>query len=134
MAMSMSRVRNWAAVHEQMEGAPPAANSVRLDGLGSGFDDLPQLAVGPVVPDAAMTVGPFLLKRAETNKLAKLLSDIALRDDFTWRFGLKEPRLVMASNPQGQCQAGWAPEEQLANLVHVHWRVPLTNCYLLSRI
>jgi len=133
--MSMSRFSNWAG-YEPMEeaGLRPAASSVQFDGLSSGFDDLPQLAVGPVVPDAAITVGPFLLKHAETNKLAELLGSVAWEDDFFRRLRLKEPGLVLAHDPQSQRQAASAPEEQLANFLHGHRRVPLTSHFLLSRI
>jgi hypothetical protein len=37
-------------------------------------------------------------------------------------------------DPQSQLQTARTPEEHLANLMHVHWRVPLTDHFLLSRI
>lgn len=59
------------------------AGSVQLEGLSCGFDDLPQPAVCPDVPDATITVRPELVKHAETDKLAKPLSGVAWRYDFT---------------------------------------------------
>ena len=41
-----------------------------MKGLSGGFDDLPQLAVRPAVPDAAITVRALLLEHAEADKLA----------------------------------------------------------------
>jgi hypothetical protein len=131
----MSRVSKCAR-HESSGGHwyRPAASSVELEGLGDRFDDLPQLAVRPVVPDTTVPVGALLLKHAKSDELIEFRSNIALRDYFTWRLRLKEARLVMARDPQSQLQSGWAPEEQLSNLMHVHWRVPVTSHYLLSRI
>jgi hypothetical protein len=95
---------------------PQAVGSVRFEGLSCRFDDLSQPAIRPAGRDPTITVGALLLKHAEADELAKLLSCVSWPDHFAWRLRLKEPWLVTARDPQSQLQAAWAPKEQLATL------------------
>lgn len=112
----------------------PAVRSVQFEGLGGRVNDLPQSAVCPDIPDPAIAVRALLLEHAEEHELAELLASGAGLDDFSRWLRLKEAWLVSVGDPHGQLQAACAAEEQLANLICIHWRVPLTDYFLFSRI
>jgi hypothetical protein len=92
--------------------------------VGGRLDDLPEGAIGALVPDAAVVVPAIFFQHAQADEPAELFCQVALQDHFAGRLGLVETWLVMPDDPEGQCQPARPPEELLAHLVYIHWRVP----------
>src|SRR5580704_283238 len=92
--------------------------------VGGRLDDLPERAVGALVPDAAVAVPAIFFQHAQADEPAELSGQVTLQDHFAGRLGLVETWLVMPDYPEGQRQPAGPPEELLAHLVYIHWRVP----------